>query len=133
MTMAWALVDPDEGVVRLALAAATANCPREAAAVLKVRADDETLSTEMRALAVRALAAHQAPDTPTWLSGRVLKTGRLLRRASLLPTTPELLAAVEGLAVHWALHAASREVLALAVASSDPAVKAAAAARPRGR
>lgn len=133
LVMASALVDPDEGIVRLALAAAMTNCPREVASVLKVRADDETMSTEMRALSVRAVASHQAPDTPTWLSGRVLRAARLLRRASLQPTTPELLAAVEGLAVHWATHPAGREVLTLAAASADPAVKAAAAVRPRGR
>jgi hypothetical protein len=132
-TIAWALADPDDGVARLALAAAMKHCPREVAAVLRVRADDETLSMEMRALAVRAAAGYQAPDTPTWLSRRVLKTGRLLRRASLVPTTPELLAAVEGLAVHWGSHAAGREVLALATASPDPAVRAAATVRSRGR
>lgn len=131
--IASALADPDEGVVRLALAAAMAHCPREVAAVLKVRVDDEVLGTEMRALAVRAVAGFQAPDTASWLAGRVLKPGRFLRRATLMPTTPELLAAVEGLAVHWATHPAGREVLSLATASADPAVKAAAAVRPRGR
>ncbi|MEN9790726.1 MAG: hypothetical protein RLZZ63_384 [Gemmatimonadota bacterium] len=132
-TMAWGLADPDESIVRLSLAAAMGGCPREVAAVLKVRADDETLSTEMRALAVRAVAGHNAPDTPTWLTSRVMRPGRLLRRAALLPTTPEVLAAVEGMAVHWGSHPSGREVLTLAASSNDPAVKAAATARPRGR
>ena len=131
--MAWGLADPDESIVRLSLAAAMGGCPREVAAVLKVRADDETLSTEMRALAVRAVAGHNAPDTPTWLTSRVMRPGRLLRRAALLPTTPEVLAAVEGMAVHWGSHPSGREVLTLAASSNDPAVKAAATALPRGR
>lgn len=131
-TMAWALVDPDETIVRLALAAAMGHCPREVASVLKVRADDETLRPEMRALAVRAVAGHMAPETPIWLANRVMRPARLLRRATLLPTTPELLAAVEGVAVHWGSHPAGREVLTLAATSNDPAVRAATMVRPRG-
>lgn len=131
-TMAWALVDPDETIVRLTLAAAMGHCPREVASVLKVRADDETLRPEMRALAVRAAAGHMAPETPIWLANRVMRPARLLRRATLLPTTPELLAAVEGVAVHWGSHPAGREVLTLAATSNDPAVRAATMVRPRG-
>ncbi|MFM8909734.1 MAG: hypothetical protein ACKOH8_04040 [Gemmatimonadota bacterium] len=131
-TMAWALVDPDETIVRLTLAAAMGHCPREVASVLKVRADDETLRPEMRALAVRAVAGHTAPETPIWLANRVMRPARLLRRATLLPTTPELLAAVEGVAVHWGSHPAGREVLTLAATSNDPAVRAATMVRPRG-
>ncbi|MFM8603638.1 MAG: hypothetical protein ACKOC2_06050 [Gemmatimonadota bacterium] len=131
-TMAWALVDPDETIVRLTLAAAMGHCPREVASVLKVRADDETLRPEMRALAVRAAAGHMAPETPIWLANRVMRPARLLRRATLLPTTPELLAAVEGVAVHWGSHPAGREVLTLAATSHDPAVRAATMVRPRG-
>lgn len=131
-TMAWALVDPDETIVRLTLAAAMGHCPREVASVLRVRADDETLRPEMRALAVRAAAGHMAPETPIWLARRVMRPARLLRRATLLPTTPELLAAVEGVAVHWGSHPAGREVLTLAATSNDPAVRAATMVRPRG-
>lgn len=131
-TMAWALVDPNETIVRLTLAAAMGHCPREVASVLKVRADDETLRPEMRALAVRAVAGHTAPETPIWLANRVMRPARLLRRATLLPTTPELLAAVEGVAVHWGSHPAGREVLTLAATSNDPAVRAATMVRPRG-
>jgi hypothetical protein len=108
------------------------HCPREVASVLKVRADDETLRPEMRALAVRAVAGHTAPETPIWLANRVMRPARLLRRATLLPTTPELLAAVEGVAVHWGSHPAGREVLTLAATSNDPAVRAATMVRPRG-
>ncbi|MBM3899610.1 MAG: hypothetical protein FJ362_05570 [Gemmatimonadetes bacterium] len=131
-TMAWAFVDPDETIVRLSLAAAMGHCPREVASVLKVRADDELLRPEMRALAVRAVAGHTAPETPIWLASRVMRPARLLRRATLLPTTPELLAAVEGVAVHWGSHPAGREVLTLAAMSNDPAVRAATMVRRRG-
>ena len=131
-TMAWAFVDPDKTIVRLSLAAAMGHCPREVASVLKVRADDELLRPEMRALAVRAVAGHTAPETPIWLASRVMRPARLLRRATLLPTTPELLAAVEGVAVHWGSHPAGREVLTLAAMSNDPAVQAATMVRRRG-
>jgi len=130
--MAWAFVDPDETIVRLSLAAAMGHCPREVASVLKVRADNELLRPEMRALAVRAVAGHTAPETPIWLASRVMRPARLLRRATLLPTTPELLAAVEGVAVHWGSHPAGREVLTLAAMSNDPAVRAATMVRRRG-
>lgn len=131
--MAWGLVDPEEGIMRLALAAAMTNCSREVAAVLKMRADDLALKAELRALAVRAFAGYKAPETPPWLLERVLRPSRLLRRAALLPTTPELLAAIEGLVVHWEDHPAAREAIALARASTDPAIRAAASAQRRRR
>lgn len=132
-TIAWALSDTDEEIVRLALAAAMTSCSREVAAVLRVIIDDATSSLELRALALRAVAGFKSPETPTWLVGRVLKPGRFLRRATLLPTTPELVATIEGLAVHWGSHPAAVEVLTLARSSADASVRAAASSRPRGR
>lgn len=131
--IAWALADPEEPILRLALAAAMTFCPREVATVLRIRADDELLASDLRALAVRALAGFKAPDTPTWLVAHVLKPGRFLRRPTLLPTTPERLAALEGLAAHWSTHPAAAEPLALARASSELAVRNAVVPRPTRR
>lgn len=121
-----ALSDADEGNVRLGLGAAMTNCPRDAAMVLRARADDPTLSADLRALGVRALSSHRAPDTAQWLAARVVKTGKLLKREALAPKSPEMLAALEGLAIHWRDHEAARVPLALAAQGGDPEIVAAA-------
>lgn len=122
-----ALADADEGNVRLGLGAAMAGCPKDAAAVLRARADDPTLSPDLRALGIRALSSYRAPDTPAWLAARVVRTGKLIKRETLASKTPELLAALEGLAIHWRDDAAARPALALAAASGDPEIVSAAA------
>jgi hypothetical protein len=124
-----ALADADEKNVRLGLGAAISNCPRDAAALLRVRADDTTLSPDLRALGVRALASYRGPETPKWLAERVVRTGRLLKRATLASKTPELLAALEGLATHWRDDRGAAEALALAAASGDAEIRAAVARR----
>lgn len=122
-----ALADADEGNVRLGLGAAMIGCPKDAAAVLRARADDPTLSPDLRALGIRALASYRAPETPVWLMARVVRTGKLLKRESIGFRTPELLAALEGLAVHWRDDISVRAVLALAGKDFDPEIQAAAA------
>ena len=67
-----ALADADERVVRLAMGAAMNNCPPQAAAVLRERADDAALSPDLRALGVRVLASLKSPETVTWLVARTL-------------------------------------------------------------
>lgn len=128
-----ALADADEGNVRLGLGAAMTNCPRDAALVLRTRADEVLLAAELRALGIRALSSNRAADTPAWLAGRVLRTGKLLKRETLSGKSPEMLAALEGLAIHWREHPAAAAALSLALASGDAEIVAAAAmtARPR--
>lgn len=130
----YALGDADEGNVRLGLGAAMTNCPLEAARVLRMRADDPILSEDLRALGIRALASHPATDTPVWLASRVVRTGKLLKRETLVPKTPQMLAAIEGLAMHWRESPAARTALTLAQASLDPEIRTAAVAtaRPAG-
>lgn len=126
-----ALTDADESNVRLGLGAAMTNCPRDAAAVLRSRADDPSLSEDLRALGIRALASQPASDTALWLAARVLRTGKLLKREVLAPKSPEMLAALEGLAMHWRDTPAARTALALAAASVDPEISAAAVVTAR--
>lgn len=128
-----ALADADEGNVRLGLGAAMTNCPRDAAMILRTRADEALLSPDLRALGIRALSSDRASDTPTWLTGRVVRTGKLLKRETLASKSPEMLAAIEGLAIHWRTHPAAQQALTLALASGDAEIAAAAAmtARPR--
>ena len=125
-----ALADASDSTLRLGLGAAMTSCPRDAAAILRVRADDATLSPDLRALGIRALASYKAPETPAWLAERVVRVGRVLRRPGLAPKSPELLAAIEGLATHWREDKAANEALALAAASGDPEIQG--AATPRG-
>lgn len=126
-----ALADADEGNVRLGLGAAMTGCPKDAATVLRARADDPTLSPDLRALGIRALASYHAAETPVWLASRIVKTSRLLKRETLAPNTPELLAAVEGLAIHWREDPVAQQALRLAAASGDPEIVAAAAMSAR--
>jgi len=128
-----ALADADEGNVRLGLGAAMTNCPHDAALVLRTRADEALLSPDLRALGIRALSSDRASDTPSWLASRVVKVGKLLKREALVGKSAEMLAALEGLAIHWRTHPAAKQPLALAAASGDAEIAAAAAmtARPR--
>jgi hypothetical protein len=122
-----ALGDADEANVRLGLGAAMTGCPKDAAAVLRARADDATLSADLRALGIRALASYRAPETPVWLAQRVVRTGKLLKRETLASKTPELLAALEGLSIHWRDEAVAAQALALAATSGDAEIVAAGA------
>lgn len=128
-----ALADADEGNVRLGLGAAMTNCPHDAALILRTRADEVLLAPDLRALGIRALSSDRAADTPAWLAGRVVKVGKLIKRETLAAKSPEMLAAIEGLAIHWRTHLAAQQALAMAAASGDAEVSAAAAmtARPR--
>jgi hypothetical protein len=118
-----ALADADEGALRLALGAAMKDCPRDAAALLRVRADDATVNPDLRALGIRALASNKSSDTAAWLAARVVKVGKLIKRSALASKTPEMLAALEGLATHWREHPAAREALALAAGSTDDEIR----------
>lgn len=126
-----ALSDADEGNVRLGLGAAMTSCPRDAALVLRTRADEALLAPDLRALGIRALSSNRSPDTPMWLAGRVVKVGKLLKREALVGKTPEMLAALEGLAIHWREHAAAKTPLALALASGDTEIVGAASMTAR--
>ena len=128
-----ALADADEGNVRLGLGAAMTNCPHDAALVLRTRADEALLSPDLRALGIRALSSDRATDTAIWLANRVVKVGKLIKREALVGKSPEMLAALEGLAIHWRTHPAAQQPLALAAASGDAEIAAAAAMTARAR
>jgi hypothetical protein len=114
-----ALSDADERVVRLALGASLTNCPLGPARILMARADDELLSAELRALGVRALSSCRSPEVLAFLVGRTLGKKRLLRRRSLASKSPDMLAALAGLAAHWRDDPTAAAVLDLAAHSSD--------------
>jgi len=124
-----ALSDPDQRVLRLALGASMSNCPPGPARILMARADDESLSAELRALGVRALSSCQSPEVLVFLVGRTLGKKRFMRRRSLTSKSPEMLAALAGLAAHWRDDPAAAAVLDLAARSSDSEIVDAAARR----
>jgi len=131
-TIATALADPDERVVRMAIGAAMVNCPPATAKTLLACADDDSLSPELRALSIRAASSDRSPDTLAYLVRRTAGKRRFLRRQALAAPTPEMLAALTGLATHWAGDPATRDIIASAERSSDKDVRDAVARRTGG-
>lgn len=132
VAIARAVADEEDATLRLGLGAAMTACSREVATILRTRVDEAALPEELRGLIVRALAAHRAADIPEWLVARAMRPGTMLKRAQLLPKTPMVVAALEGLATHWADHAAAAPALALARASTDPEIRRALTPRRTG-
>jgi hypothetical protein len=121
--IADALGDTDERIVRLALGAAMTNCPPKAARTLLARADDPALSVDLRALAIRAASSYKSPDTLKFLISRTMGKKRFLRKQTLAAPTPEMLAALSGLAQHWGGDAAVQDVLTAAAKSADKEIR----------
>ncbi|HKS05927.1 MAG TPA: hypothetical protein VJR92_06405 [Gemmatimonadaceae bacterium] len=117
-----AVADIDDRVVRLALGAAMNNCPPAAARLLMVRTRDDTLAPDLRSLGVRVLASYKSPETVQWLAERTLGKKRIFFRRPLATKTPEMLAALSGLAAHWRDDPLAQSVIALARKSTDPEV-----------
>lgn len=124
-----ALLDADPATARLGLAAALQDPPPGVATVLMSRADDDTLTPDLRALAVRAAAATRSAQVAPWLVERVLGPKRLFGRA-LVDPTPESVAAIEGLATHFAARPEVQPILKLAAKSREDDYRNAATRRP---
>ena len=126
--LALGLQDHDPRTLRLALGLAVAlqSCPDSAVPVLAGRATDRALPPDVRTLAVRALGHARAPAALATLL-RLASTGRtLFGREKLPPKSPELLAALAGLASGWQHDPRARALLHRAADSSDPDIRAAA-------
>lgn len=123
-----ALTDADERVVRSALSAAQNSCPPLAVSIVMRKVEDESYSPDLRLQAIRVIGSLDATDARDWLVRRALARKRWLRRQRLVPCTPELLATLAALAARWRDDEAAAPVLALAAASPDADVVA--AARP---
>jgi hypothetical protein len=128
-----ALADPDERIVRLALGAVMQGCTTAQASVLISRADDETLSPDLRALGIRAASSQRSVETLNWLLNRVAGKKVLMFRRGLASKSPGMLAALAGLAAHWSSEPAAQEALALASKHSDPEISDAVARRGGSR
>jgi len=121
------LDDADERTVGIALAAALKRCPAGAVPILMRRIDNSTLSAELRARGIRALAASGSLDAMRWIAQRSIKKHWLLRTPVLCEKSPQLLSSIAGLAAHWSSAPEALEVLALVAKSKDADLKGAAA------
>ena len=123
-----ALRDADKQVLRTALHAAGSSLPPGAVLVLARRLAEPGFPPELRPPALALLGRSNAPAALEALL-RVVDGGRtLLGRMQLAPKTPELLAALTGLARSWQQDPRAREFLRLAGRTGDPEIFA--AARP---
>ena len=118
-----ALSDSDERIVRMALGAAMSNCPPRAAKTLLSRAADQGLSADLRALGIRAASSDRSPSTLAFLVARTTGKRRFLRKHALAAATPEMLAALAGLATHWSHDSAAQKIIAVAVESTDKDIR----------
>ena len=118
-----ALADRDERNVRLAIGAVMSSCTQEAAAILMARSTDDGISADVRAMGIRAIASCPAPETVRFLAGRAVGRTAILRRRVLAAKSPEMLAALSGLATHWRDHADAALALRLAATSEDAEVR----------
>ncbi len=122
------LGDPDEGIVGLALAAALEACPAQAIPLVQRIALDPKRQPEVRALAVRIVTRAREPETLRVLLAIVNYRRRWFRNR-LAPKSPDLLAALTGLAAHWSEEPLVKEVIAYARWHTDRQIRAAVAAR----
>jgi hypothetical protein len=121
------LDDPDERTIGIALAAALKGCPKPAVPILMRRVESPTLSSELRARGIRALAASGSLDAMRWIAERSVKKHWLLRTPVLREKSPQLISSIAGLAAHWSSAPEAAEVLALVAKSKDADLKSAAA------
>ena len=128
--MLAALADSDSRIVYLALTAAHERCPREGISLIRGRVERGELDAALRALGIRAVATLRTPDTLRWLIDRATARSALFRRRRLLPTTPEVLAAITAICAGWRQDAEAQEVIALASRSRTPEIRTATKGQP---
>ena len=120
------LRDSEDGIALLALNAALESCPKEAIQVVATIAVDPA-RPELKLPSLRILARSRSPEALKVLLACAHRRRRWFGRR-LPPKSPELLAALSALAVHWKDDPRASEVLAQALRHSDPDIRAAATA-----
>ncbi|HJR67608.1 MAG TPA: hypothetical protein VJ802_14350 [Gemmatimonadaceae bacterium] len=118
------LDDGDERVFRVALQAASGRCPMSAVAILQRRVTEGTLDPELSSHAIAVIASVRTTEVLEWLMERAAGSSRrLFGRPRLAPKSPTMLAALNGLATHWARGRGVGAVLALALGSGDVEIR----------
>ena len=119
-----ALADSDLSTLRLGLVSAVESCPPRVVPVILRRMADPDLATEFRVLAIRVLAASHARAAMDYLMNLSVRKRRFWGHR-IPPKSPEVLAALGGLAQHWAGDPKAKTVIALAARDGDPEIRAA--------
>ncbi len=119
------LRDEDDGIVLLSLSAALESCPAEAIPLIERIAMDPRRPPEVRVPTLRILARSRTPAALQVLLAHA-RPRRIWFRRRLAPKSPELIAAVAGLATYWKTDPQVTEVLAHAVRHPDAEIRAAA-------
>jgi len=122
-----AVADPDATILRLALAAAGADCPPELPPKLFELVRDRIRDPQDRAVAIRLLGKRPTPGIRDWLLTQVAAERGFgwFRRSKLQAKSPEMLAALSALSAHFARHPEVAKALDLAQRSKDTDVRAA--------
>jgi len=124
-----AIGDSDPQLARLGLDTALKECPPAVVPRLLQRIGEDSFPQELVALAVQVLAASRAASAMPCLCGLATRRGRFLKRESVAPRSPVVLAALTGLAANWPEHPRVAKLVASARRSSDAAIRTAAAPR----
>jgi hypothetical protein len=127
------LVDLDESILRIGLAAALDACPKTAIPLLTNRVSDTTADPQIRALALKVLASTRAPEALEIALEMASAPRKMLRGRRLAPKSVEMLAALSALATHWPKEPRAQSVVALAKKHRDPEVQAIAVPGGRSR
>jgi hypothetical protein len=130
-TIIAALSDRDDGIVKLAMQAALEDCPKGAVPLIVRHVERKSISPELRALGLRVVGAAKDEASLPWLLNYAVMRTRILRREKLLPKSPEMLAALSGLASGWSDDVRVQPMLEKAQKSKDLEIRAAATARRR--
>jgi hypothetical protein len=119
------LSDSDDGIVALALTSALDSCPTDAIPSVQSIAVDPRRPSELRVLAARIVTRARTPEALRVLLEVIAFRRRLILKR-MAPKSPQLLAALAGLAAHWRDDPAAAEVLFHARQHHDSQIRAAA-------
>ena len=126
MGLAAGVLDADETIRALALSAALEECPSHVVPMVRRVVEDAACSSETRALAIRVLARSGDQDVVRTLVALALARKFRFFRLRIAAKSPEVLAAVAGLASHWSTDPSAEEVLRRARGHRDFDIRSAA-------
>lgn len=119
-----AVADPDQRVLRVAVAAARDGCPPAAARHLVAIVLNEALDDDLRAMAVGALRrVSHLPQVVDALLAVSSKNGMILRGPALAPKSAVVVAALRALAADWTSDERAAALIRRAAASPEPEIR----------
>src|SRR5262249_36916813 len=106
-------------------------CPKPAVPLIVRHVERKSVLPELRALGLRVVGSARDESTLPWLLNFAVTRTKFLRREKLLPKSPEMLAALTGLASGWSEDAGVAGGRERAQRSKEPESPAGATARRR--